>query len=221
MQRKSSLCCREHITIPVLPWNVLKELRKEWKSDQTAFWLFSSQLTLAVSPWKKIRSFHPWSNQEVSHDFSACGGIRGKSNIFMCLLSSESPMVSMYHCDQCPKAQRYFGKHWCFFLICVKKNYINGNCHSRSRCSNCQGPHYFSICDPRGKSPKFKDPETQKCQSTVDKAREESYANISVLAPRHWSPPDSWSNRMYSPYTEEVVLYWWGQPEKSTATVKF
>ena len=39
----------------------------------------------------------------------------------MCLLSSESPMVSMYRCDQCPNAQRYFAKHWCFFWFASRK----------------------------------------------------------------------------------------------------
>ena len=113
------------------------------------------------------------------------------------------------------KRAKIFCEALVFFLICIKKNYINGNCHSRSRCSNCQGPHYFSICDPRGKSPKFKDPETQKSQSTVGKARQESYANISVLAPRHWSPPDSWSNRMYSPYSRRNQLSLWNSRSKT------
>lgn len=85
------------------------------------------------------------------------------------------------------KRAKIFCEAFVFFFIGIKKNYIKGNCHSRSRCSNCQGPHYFSIRIDVGNHLNSKT--LKRRRAKVQLVRQgRSHANISVLAPRHWVP---------------------------------
>lgn len=66
----------------------------------------------------------------------------------------------------------------CF--ICIRKNHLSRNCHSRSRCSKCHGRHHSSIYHPTEAPVSPVSTETQRRECAVDEKKVTSSVNMCV-----------------------------------------
>ena len=97
---------------------------------------------------------------------------------YMCYCRQQHPSIQCTMVTSVQKRKeilRNSGR--CF--ICIRKNHLSRNCHSRSRCSKCQGRHHSSICEPNETPAKQANAEGQKRQSTVS-GKEVSSVNMCV-----------------------------------------